>query len=326
VLPLAITVAAIRGALRESGFSPDLVTLAPEANDEGLAKVLALHPAVGVIDYTGGASFGHWLETTAGPAGKAVFTEKSGVNSVVVDSTDDLAGMLGNLAFSFSLYSGQMCTTPQNVFVPRPGITTDQGHLSFDEVCDHLAVAVGRLTGDDAKAVEVLGATVNDSVREGAATIADLASSDGGRLVLDSRLVSHPAYPDAVVRAPGLVAIDVQARSTYERERFGPVVLVVATDSTAQSLQRFVETTRQHGAITAAVYSTSEAVLDSAREAAMDAGVALSENLTGKVYVNQTTAFSDLHGTGANPAANSAYVDAAFMASRFRIVTTRRHV
>jgi hypothetical protein len=48
--------------------------------------------------------------------------------------------------------------------------------------------------------------------------------------------------------------------------------------------------------------------------------------LTGKVYVNQTTAFSDLHGTGANPAANSAYVDAAFTASRFRIVTTRRHV
>jgi acyl-CoA reductase-like NAD-dependent aldehyde dehydrogenase len=115
------------------------VTLAPEADDEGLAKVLALHPAVGVIDYTGSASFGHWLETTAGPAGKAVFTEKSGVNSVVVDSTDDLAGMLGNLAFSFSLYSGQMCTTPQNVFVPRSGITTDQGHLSFDEVCDHLA-------------------------------------------------------------------------------------------------------------------------------------------------------------------------------------------
>jgi acyl-CoA reductase-like NAD-dependent aldehyde dehydrogenase len=97
------------------------------------------------------------------------------------------------------------------------------------------------------------------------------------------------------------VAIDVQARSTYERERFGPVVLVVATDSTAQSLQRFVETTRQHGAITAAVYSTSEAVLDSAREAAMDAGVALSENLTGKVYVNQTTAFSDLHGHGGEP-------------------------
>src|SRR4028118_661038 len=99
-----------------------------------------------------------------------------------------------------------MPAPPQNVFVPRSGVTTDQGHLSFDEVCDQLAGAVGRLTGDDAKAVEVLGATGNDSVREGAATIDDLASSAGGRLVLDSRLVGHPAYPAAVVAAPGRVA------------------------------------------------------------------------------------------------------------------------
>ena len=42
--------------------------------------------------------------------------------------------------------------------------------------------------------------------------------------------------------------------------------------------------------------------------------------------VNQTAAFSDYHGTGANPAANAAYVDAAFVASRFRVVTSRRHV
>ena len=86
------------------------------------------------------------------------------------------------------------------------------------------------------------------------------------------------------------------------------------------------DTIREHGAMTAAVYSTSEEVLDAARDAAADAGVALSENLTGPVFVNQTAAFSDYHGTGANPAANSAYVDAAFVANRFRVVTSRRHV
>ena len=35
--------------------------------------------------------------------------------------------MLGNLAFSLSLYSGQMCTTPQNLLIPRDGIGTDAG-------------------------------------------------------------------------------------------------------------------------------------------------------------------------------------------------------
>ena len=34
------------------------------------------------------------------------------------------------------------------------------------------------------------------------------------------------------------------------------------------------------------------------REAAAEAGVSLSENLTGPVFVNQTAAFSDYHGTG----------------------------
>ena len=63
-----------------------------------------------------------------------------------------------------------------------------------------------------------------------------------------------------------------------------------------------------------------------ARSAALDAGVALSENLTGQVFVNQSAAFCDFHGTGANPAANASYTDGAYVASRFRIVQSRRHV
>jgi acyl-CoA reductase-like NAD-dependent aldehyde dehydrogenase len=219
-----------------------------------------------------------------------------------------------------------MCTTPQNVYVPRDGVDTDEGHLSLAEFCDRLAGAVQALTGDDAQAVELLGATVNDTVRAGADRLAGMASAAGGRLVLDSRRVPHPTYPDAVVRAPGIVQVDVGATSVYERECFGPVAVVVATDSTEHSLRRFTETVREHGAMTAAVYSTSEPVLEAARDAAAEAGVALSENLTNGVYVNQTAAFSDFHGTGANPAANSAYTDGAFVASRFRVVTTRRHV
>jgi len=54
--------------------------------------------------------------------------------------------------------------------------------------------------------------------------------------------------------------------------------------------------------------------------------VALRENLTGQVFVNQSAAFSDYHGPGANPAANATFTDGAFVASRFRMVQSRRHV
>ena len=73
----------------------------------------------------------------------------------------------------------------------------------------------------------------------------------------------------------------------------------------------FRRTVGARGALTASVYSTDEKVVERAREAALDAGVALSENLTGGVYVNQSAAFSDFHATGANPAANAAFTDAA---------------
>jgi hypothetical protein len=78
--------------------------------------------------------------------------------------------------------------------------------------------------------------------------------------------------------------------------------------------------------MTASVYSTSDAVVAQMRAAALDAGVALSENLTGQVFVNQSAAYSDFHGTGANPAANAAYTDAAYVAPRFRFVQSRRHL
>ena len=101
---------------------------------ERLAGMLAKRPEVRVIDYTGSTRFGEQLEREATHA--VVFTEKAGVNCVVIDSTDDYGAMLKNLAFTLSLYSGQMCTTTQNIYVPRDGIDTDAGHKTFDEVGD----------------------------------------------------------------------------------------------------------------------------------------------------------------------------------------------
>ena len=326
VLPLAITVEVAREVLAEAGFDAALVQLAPEETGGTLAKDLALHPAVKIIDYTGGPGFGHWLETEAAAAGKLVYTEKAGLNTVIVDSVETMRAATGNLAFSFSLYSGQMCTAPQNVYVKASGISTDEGELTAEEFAEKLGQAITAFNKDDAKAVEILGATVNDDVRGRANDFTGLASRLGGTPVLEPREVEHPAFPEAVVRTPGIILLESDKRDAYSQECFGPVVFVIKTDSTEQSLQIATDTIQEHGAMTMAVYSTDEEVLADAREAAADAGVALSENLQGQVFVNQTAAFSDFHGTGANPAANAAYADAAFISNRFRVVTTRRHV
>ena len=320
VLPLAITVSIAREVLAEAGFSPDLVTLAVEAPGEGLAKTLALRPEVRLVDYTGSTEFGEWLEQNARQA--LVYTEKAGVNTVVVDSTDDYQGMLANLAFSLSLYSGQMCTTPQNLLVPREGIDTDAGHRSVEQFGVDLAGALDGLLGDTRRATGILGAIVNDGVRD------RLEAARGlGVTVSDSRAVEHPQYPDALIRTPLVVRVDAEAdQAAFLSECFGPVTFVVTTPDTAASLDLFVRSATERGALTASVYSTDESVLAAAESAALDAGVALSCNLTGGVYVNQSAAFSDYHATGANPAANATLSDGAFVSGRFRFIQSRRHL
>ena len=80
-----------------------------------------------------------------------------------------------------------------------------------------------------------------------------------------------------------------------------------------------------HGALTAGVYSTKPEVIEAMTEATWRSKVALSINLTGGVFVNQSAAYSDYHGTGGNPAANASYADSAFVANRFRVVQRRYH-
>src|SRR3954449_8401188 len=200
VLPLAITVQVAQEVLAETGFDPNLVTLAAEDPADGLAAVLAVRPEVRLVDFTGSNAFGDWLEANATQA--VVFTEKAGVNTVVIDSTDTFKGMCFNLAFSFSLYTGQMCTAPQNVYLPAGGIDTDEGHKSVADVAAGIDSALGKLLGDDARAVELLGGVVN----EGVLSRLDDAPSQG-RVLVESRAVRHPSYDGAVVRTPTLIVL-----------------------------------------------------------------------------------------------------------------------
>ncbi|MEU9995533.1 phenylacetic acid degradation protein PaaN [Streptomyces sp. NPDC050848] len=320
VLPLALTVRVAREVLAEAGFDPNLVALAVERPGEGIAKTLAVRPEIRIIDYTGSTAFGDWLEANARQA--QVYTEKAGVNTVVVDSTDDYKGMLSNLAFSLSLYSGQMCTTPQNLLIPREGITTDAGPKSYDEVVADLAASVGGLLGDDARANALLGALVNPDVKARLEAAAGL-----GEVALASREVANPDFPDAVVRTPVIVKLDgskPDPEAAYFSECFGPVSFAVSVDSTADALELLRRTVREKGAMTIGAYTTSPETERAIEEVCLEESAQLSLNLTGGVYVNQTAAFSDFHGSGGNPAANAALCDGAFVANRFRVVEVRR--
>ena len=319
ILPLAITVRIAREVLAEAGIDPNVVMLfAHEAGGE-VAQQLALRPEVRIIDFTGSTANGRWLEEHARQA--QVYTEKAGVNQIIIDGATDFKAVARNIAFSLSLYTGQMCTAPQNIYVPKGGIDTAEGHLEFDQVAEAIADGVRKLLADPARAVEVLGAVQNEGIVRRLEAARSL-----GKVILDTQAIAHPAFPDATIRTPLIVKLSAADRATYLNEWFGPIAFIIATESTTESLGIARDAVRGHGALTMSVYATDNAVIDRAIDVAEDAGVALSINLTGAVFVNQSAAFSDFHGTGANPAANASLTDAAYVANRFRVVQHRAHV
>ena len=161
VLPLAITVEIARQVLDQQGFDPNLITLAADTHDAPITKMLATHHEVRIIDYTGSTAFGTWLEDNALQA--VVFTEKAGVNCAVIDSVEDLKAVTGNLAFTVSLYSGQMCTTVQNIFIPSDGIDVGGERMSFEDVSRAIVAALDWLLGDADRAAGVLGCIQNQA-------------------------------------------------------------------------------------------------------------------------------------------------------------------
>jgi phenylacetic acid degradation protein paaN len=319
ILPLAITVRIAREVLAQAGFSPDAVLLAAHPAGDDTAQTLATHPQVKIVDFTGSKANGVWVEQHARQA--QVYTEKSGVNAVIVDSVDDIKAAARNLAFSLALYSGQMCTAPQNIYVSRDGVQTPQGRIGFDAVAGEIAAALENMTADAAKAADLLGAIQDPATEARIETARNL----GLPVLAQSRPLVHPQFEAARIRTPLLLRADA-AHPAIQDEWFGPVAFVVATDSTEQSIALARASAQANGALTWSAYATEPAVSRAVREAAEEAGVSLSLNLTGGVFVNQSAAFSDFHATGANPAANASLCDAAFVANRFRVVQTRWQV
>ena len=144
--------------------------------------------------------------------------------------------------------------------------------------------------------------------------------------MLASKALDNPEFPAAKVRTPVLLACDAADEQAFMEERFGPISFVVKAADTAAAIALSERAVTVHGALTVGVYSTRPEVIDAMTEATWRGKVALSINLTSGVFVNQSAAFSDYHGTGGNPAANASYSDSAFVANRFRVVQRRYHV
>ena len=319
VLPIALVVAEVQKALAAHNLSPHICQLAVDPDDRLITKELAEHPAVKLIDYTGSTAFGNYLESLPG---KTVFTEKAGVNSVILDSATDLDKVMQNLAFSVSLYSGQMCTAPQNFFIPETGMAVNGVQVPYDEVVNKFAGAVSSLINNPKAGPFVLGAIQNPGTVQRVKGLTELS----GKPLLTTCDVANPQFAGARVCSPVIYEVAASDKEAYNRELFGPIALVIKTRDTQESITLAKELALEHGAISCGAYTTNPKIKEQIKDQMSLAGTPVSFNLTGNIYLNQNASFSDFHVTGGNPAGNASFTNPEFVVKRFTWVGFREPV
>ncbi len=319
ILPIAIVVAEIQQVLVENNLDASICQLGVDTFDKMITKELAEHPDVKLIDYTGNSPFGSYLEALPG---KVVFTEKTGVNSVILDSVEDVDKVAANLAFSVNLYSGQMCTAPQNFYIPEGGIKAPAGNISFDQFAQKFVDNLNGLVDNPKAGPFVLGAVQNKKTSDRVIESEKLP----GKVWLKSRAFENPQFKNARVSTPVVVEVSSSQKEVFSKELFGPIALLIRTKNTDESIALAKEMALKHGAISCGAYTTDEAVREKIADEMSLAATPVSFNLTGGIYMNQNAAFSDYHVTGGNPSGNASFTNPEYVTRRFTWVGNREPV
>ena len=319
VIPIAIVTSEIRKSLQEAGFPVDVCQLAVDTYENMITRDLAEHPDVKIIDYTGNSEFGTYLEHLPG---KSVFTEKTGVNSVILDSVENIDKVAQNLAFSIALYSGQMCTAPQNLFVPKDGIRTPEEQVSFDDFAQKLVDNINNLVDNPKAGPFVLGSIQN---RKTCDRIENAEKLDG-KVWLKSRTIENPQFKNARISTPVILEVDENNQDLFSKELFGPIALLIKTNDTRASVALARKIAEEHGAITCGAYTTDPDMKEYISDQMSLAATPVSFNLVGSIYVNQHAGFSDFHVTGGNPAGNASFTNPEYVIKRFTWVGFREPV
>ncbi|UNK71499.1 aldehyde dehydrogenase family protein [Microbacterium sp. H1-D42] len=321
VLQMALAVTVMRETLSEVGCDPDLVQLAVDSAVEPITSVLATHSGVRIVDFTGSPRYGSWVEQNAHQA--RVYTETAGINSIVIDSFTDPLNEMRAIAGALSLFSAQMCTAPQNIYIPDAGVHTPDGLLTAEEVETGILTAIEAVSASPRRAAAVLGTIQSQNTLRELDALAN-ALRDRATVLRAPQAWEAPGFPDARTTTPLIARVTPEQHDLFAQECFGPVMFLIRVPDARTGLRRAASDARKYGAITAFLYSTDESLIADTEDAFATAGAALTINVTGAMPINFSAAFSDFHVSGLNPAGTATLTDDSFVTGRFRVVQSRR--
>lgn len=192
-----------------------------------VGDVLATHPRVAAVTFTGSTQVGRVVQAAATAQGKKVQLELGGKNPAIVMSDADLELAADEISVGAFGATGQKCTATSRVICARPVL---------EPLVELLRERADRWRlGDPLDPDTTLGPLASAEQLDGVLGHVDVARRDGARVVTGGTRADGAVADGYFVRPAVLTDID-PAHPVVREEIFGPVAVVLAADSYEEAM------------------------------------------------------------------------------------------
>ncbi|WP_232059617.1 aldehyde dehydrogenase family protein [Kyrpidia spormannii] len=256
----------------ESGLPPGVLNLVLGSGAR-VGNLLARHPDVRAIAFTGSTEVGKGLAEMAGRTLKRVSLELGGKNAVLVLADADLDKAAAGIVQSAFATSGQRCTAAGRVIVEAS--VQEELERRIVQLTEKLTVGYGL----DPKVQ--MGPLANAKQFSTVSRYVLTAKDEGGRVLFGGHPVSVEGFEEGFFYAPTVIT-NVQRHHRIAREEvFGPVLAILTARDFDEAVEINNET--QYG-LSTAVYTNN---LHYANRAARECE-------SGLVYINSGTSNAEM--------------------------------
>lgn len=193
-----------------------------------VGEILATHPSVDKVAFTGSTEVGQHIMQLAAGTIKRVTLELGGKSPAIVLPDADLATAIPGILFGFLLHSGQMCESGTRVLV----------HDSiYDQVVEQLAETAATIkVGDPLDETVGMGPLVSKEQYETVMGYIESGLKEGARLVWGGKRLTVVGLENGYYLPPTIFA-DVRNDMKIAREEiFGPVVSIIRYSSVEEAI------------------------------------------------------------------------------------------
>lgn len=229
-----------QAAAEETNMPPGFFQLIYRCNHAD-GTLLAKHPLLGAIGYTGGRSAGTILKAAADSVGKPIYLELSSINPVFV-----LPGAVAQHAGAFAEQFAGSCLMGTGQFCTNPGLVITVAGQQTDALLADIAQRFS---------VAPIGVLLSEGVQRNLKIAIDTLHGHGAKLLAGGHPVDGPGYrfQNTLLSVTGKEFI--RHHQLLQTEAFGNASLVVVAESVEELLDvaNYLE-----GNLTGTVYSAAD--------------------------------------------------------------------